>query len=75
MLFKMKLFSLVGRIFLSQMTLYCQKYMLKLQQILLAYICKFYFYRVEKYRPKKLDDLISHTDIISTSMYGQVFND
>jgi len=24
--------------------------------------------RVEKYRPKTLDDLISHKDIISTSM-------
>ena len=25
------------------------------------------FFRVEKYRPKQLDDLISHQDIISTS--------
>ena len=25
-------------------------------------------FRVEKYRPKTLDDLISHKDIISTSM-------
>ena len=24
---------------------------------------------VEKYRPKQLDDLISHTDIISTSQF------
>ena len=27
------------------------------------------FCRVEKYRPKQLDDLISHKDIISTSEY------
>ena len=29
-----------------------------------------YIFRVEKYRPDTLDDLISHQDIINTSKYN-----
>lgn len=31
-------------------------------------------FRVEKYRPTKLDDLISHEDIIATSMYYKLYS-
>lgn len=32
-------------------------------------VCVFSCFRVEKYRPQTLDDLISHKDILSTSKY------
>jgi len=31
-----------------------------------------FVFRVEKYRPAKLDDLISHEDIIKTSTYYKI---